>query len=65
MASKKTGVELEFSILDDGFTKSIREMNTALSSMKKELNLENEVLKNSGSTVNDFKRTRRIIKTKG
>ena len=55
MAKKKTGVELEFSILDDGFTKSIKDMNTALSSMKKELNLENEVLRNSGATVNDYK----------
>ena len=62
MASKKTGVELEFSILDDGFTKSIREMNTALSSMKKELNLENEVLKNSGSTVNDYKNKLQTLK---
>lgn len=62
MASKKTGVELEFSILDEGFTKSIREMNTALSSMKKELNLENEVLKNSGSTVNDYKNKLQTLK---
>lgn len=62
MANKKTGVELEFSILDDGFTKSIKDMNTALSSMKKELNLENEVLKNSGATVNDYKNKLQTLK---
>ena len=33
VAKKKTGVELEFSILDDGFTKSIKDMNTALIDM--------------------------------
>ena len=62
MAKKKTGVELEFSILDDGFTKSIKDMNTALSSMKKELNLENEVLRNSGATVNDYKNKLQTLK---
>lgn len=62
MAKKKTGVELEFSILDDDFTKSIKEMNSALSSMKKELNLENEVLKNSSSSVTDYKNKLQMLK---
>lgn len=62
MAKKKTGVELEFSILDDNFTKSIKEMNSALSSMKKELNLENEVLKNSSSSVTDYKNKLQMLK---
>lgn len=62
MAKKKAGVELEFSILDDDFTKSIKEMNSALSSMKKELNLENEVLKNSSSSVTDYKNKLQMLK---
>lgn len=62
MATKKTGVELEFSILDDDFSKTIKEMNSAISSMKKELNLENEVLKNSGSTVTDYKNKIQTLK---
>ncbi len=52
--AKKTGVELEFSILDDGFNKSIKEMNTAISSMRKELNLNNEVLKGSSVSTTDY-----------
>lgn len=62
MAKKKTGVELEFSILDDDFTKSIKQMNSALSSMKKELNLENEVLKNSSASVTDYKNKLQMLK---
>ena len=40
--NKKTSVELEFSILDENFRSSIKNMNASLSSMKKELNLQNE-----------------------
>lgn len=52
--AKKTGVELEFSILDEEFKKSIKEMNTSLSSMRKELTLENETLKSSSASVSDY-----------
>lgn len=60
--AKKTGVELEFSILDDEFKQAIKEMNSSLSSMRKELNLENEVLKSSSASVNDYQNKLNTLK---
>lgn len=54
--AKKTGVELEFSILDDDFKKAIKEMNTSIASMRKELQLENEVLKSSNVSITDYQK---------
>ncbi len=60
--AKKTGVELEFSILDDDFKKAIKEMNSSISSMKKELNLENEVLKSSNVSITDYQNKLNTLK---
>lgn len=54
--AKKTGVELEFSILDDEFKKAIKEMNTSIASMRKELQLENEILKSSNVSITDYQK---------
>lgn len=54
--AKKTGVELEFSILDDDFKKAIKEMNTSIASMRKELQLENEILKSSNASITDYQK---------
>lgn len=54
--AKKTGVELEFSILDDDFKKAIKEMNTSIASMRKELQLENEVLKSANVSITDYQK---------
>lgn len=56
MATKKVGVELDFSILDDGFKEEIKKMNTSLSSMRKELNLVDEELKGSGVSVENYQK---------
>lgn len=60
--AKKTGVELEFSIIDNEFKQAIKEMNSAISSMKKELQLENEVLKSSNATIDDYKNKLNTLK---
>lgn len=60
--AKKTGVELEFSILDTDFKKAIKEMNSSLSTMRKELNLENEVLKSSSVSIEDYEQKLKTLK---
>ena len=62
MAKKKNGIELEFSILDEEFKKAIKEMNTSLSSMRKELNLENEILKSSNASITDYQNKLKLLK---
>ena len=61
--AKKTGVELEFSILDDDFKKAIKEMNSSLASMRKELSFENEVLKSSSASISDYEKKLETLKT--
>lgn len=60
--AKKTSVELEFSILDDDFKKAIKEMNSSIASMRKELSLENEVLKSSNATISDYEKKLETLK---
>lgn len=60
--AKKTGVELEFSILDDDFKKAIKEMNTSIASMRKELQLENEILKGSNISITDYQNKLNTLK---
>ena len=61
-SGKKTGVELEFSILDEEFRGSIKNMNTSLSSMKKEISLQNEVLKSTSATLDDYRKKIDLLK---
>ncbi len=62
MAKKKTSVEYEFSILDDKFNSAIREMNSSLKSMRGQLNLEKEALKNSSASLSDYENKLDLLK---